>query len=431
MQIQEIKKKLLITKKFMKKHTPITLLATALFFAYASVASAATNDYVNYWSFDDAGGSVVSDSVGSKNGTITGSSTGLGWAGGKSGTALAMDGMAGESVSLPNAILSGSHGSISLWFKMDDLSYGNILFSGKSTTDNNIYFGLSVDNDGRPQLQFRDTAGGNDRKVQGAKILNKNEWYNLVLTANTLTYQMYVNGEAVTVAGDNIGRWLSDLSNHTYAYRIGALDATPLNGVFKGMLDEMKVYNRALTGAEVVALYEEGNAGTPTVPLAIRPALSFSISTDHVAYGGGVTVNWSGTNVTSCAASGSWSGTKPTSGTESFSYLASDASYTLTCSGTGGPVSGTVRVVVGAQNATTTAPAATTGLTAVALPVGTTSPASEVATTQTTTTTTASAPMEDTPEMRRVLTQKLIDTILILIGELQKQLAILKASGAH
>jgi hypothetical protein len=410
----------------------LSTFAVMAFFAPV-VALAATNDYVNYWSFDDAGGSVVTDSVGNKNGTITGSSTGLGWAGGKSGTALAMDGGAGESVILPNAILSGSHGTISLWFKMDALSYGNMLFSGKSTTENNIYFSLSVDNDGRPQVQFRDTAGGNDRKVQGAKILNINEWYNLVLTANTLTYHMYVNGEEVTVAGENIGRWFPDLSNHTYSYRIGSLDATPQNGVFKGILDEVKVYNRAITFAEMTALYEEGNVGTPTVPLAIRPALAFSISTDHVSYGGGVTVNWSGTNVTSCAASGNWSGTKPIMGGESFSLLASDASYTLTCTGQGGSISETVRVVVGAQNATTTiTTTTTTGLTAVSLPVGTTPPATQTATTQTTTTTTAeSGTMADTPEMRRVLTQKLIDTILLLIGELQKQLAILKAAGAH
>jgi len=408
------------------------VIAVMAFFVPAFV-SAATNDYVNYWSFDDAGGSVVSDTVGSKNGTITGSSTGLGWAGGKSGTALAMDGMAGESVSLPQAILSGSQGSISLWFKMDALSYGNILFSGKSTTENNIYFALTVDNDGRPQLQSRDTATGNDRKAQGATILNKNEWYNLVITANTLSYHMYVNGVEVSVAGDNNGRWFPDLSNHTYAYRIGSLDATPLNGVFKGILDEVKVYNRPLTLAEVIALYEEGNAGTPLAPLAIRPALSFTISTDHVDFGGGVTVNWSGTNVTSCTAGGNWSGPKPIMGTESFSYLASDATYTLTCAGEGGSISGTVRVAVGAQNATTTTATTPTnsGLTVVSLPVGTTPPASQVATTQTTTTTTtASASMEDTPEMRRILTQKLIDTILILIGELQKQLAILKA-GAH
>jgi hypothetical protein len=410
----------------------LSTFAVMAFFAPVVVA-AATSDYVNYWSFDDAGGSIVSDSVGNKNGTITGSSTGLGWAGGKSGTALAMDGGAGESVILPNAILSGSHGTISLWFKMDALSYGNMLFSGKSTTENNIYFSLSVDNDGRPQVQFRDTAGGNDRKVQGAKILNINEWYNLVLTANTLTYHMYVNGEEVTVAGENIGRWFPDLSNHTYSYRIGSLDATPQNGVFKGILVEVKVYNRAITFAEMTALYEEGNVGTPTVPLAIRPALAFSISTDHVSYGGGVTVNWSGTNVTSCAASGNWSGTKPIMGGESFSLLASDASYALTCTGQGGSISETVRVIVGAQNATTTTMTTEiTGLTAVSLPVGTTPPATQTATMQTTTTTTAeSGTMADTPEMRRVLTQKLIDTILILIGELQKQLAILKAAGVH
>ena len=332
----------------------------------SQTAFAATKDYVNYWTFDEGTGKSVNDSIGGQNGVLTGSSTGFGWASGKVGTALAMDGMAGEAVVLPNAILKGSQGTISLWFDINALSDQNIIFSAKSTSDNNVYANLAVDRDGRPQFQFRDSTNGTDRKAQGAKILNKNEWYNLVLTANSLTYKIYVNGEQVTVNGDNIGRWFPDLTNQTLMYRIGASDAIPMNGVFNGYLDDMKIYNRELSLDEVTALYAEGNAGRPTVPAQIAPKITLTISDDYVPFGGSVALNWSTVNVDSCNASGAWNETVATSGSRVFIKLASDASYTLSCGNKYGTVQSSVKVIVG-----TSSPSATSSLVVTPISTGT------------------------------------------------------------
>lgn len=355
----------------MKNFKKFTVLASvlALFAAVPAFAATVTNDYTNYWSFDDATGRSVGDTAGGQNGALTGSSTGFGWASGKVGTALALDGIAGEAVALPNGFLKGGQGSLSVWLKFDTLSDGNIIFSGKSTSDNNVYVALFIDREGRPMFQFRDSASGNDRKAQGTKLLNKNEWYNLVLTANGQNYHMYVNGEEVTVAGENIGRWFPEITNHTLMYRIGAGDATPMSGVFKGILDEVKIYNRALSVEDMTALYNEGNIGVPTVPLAIRPMIDFTISSDRVPFGGSVTLNWSGTNVTTCSADGSWSGAVALSGTQTFSQLAGDATYGLSCYGKGGSARSSVRVFVAEKGATSTivSTGTGTGLTATAL----------------------------------------------------------------
>ena len=71
----------------------VGLVVVGLFFV-ATPVLAVTNDYTNNWGFDDAGGRSVSD-TGGQNGVMTGTSSGLGWAGGKSGTALGMDGVDG------------------------------------------------------------------------------------------------------------------------------------------------------------------------------------------------------------------------------------------------------------------------------------------------------------------------------------------------
>ena len=378
----------------------------ALFFVAPSVFAAAPDDQVNYWTFDEGTGRSVNDSVGGQNGVLTGSSTGFGWASGKVGTALGMDGVSGESVALPDGALKGSQGSIALWFKLNSLTDRNILFSGKSTSDNNVYITLSVDHEGRPQIQFRDTATGNDRKAQGAKILNTNEWYNLVFIANGQTYRMYINNEEISIAGDNIGRWFPDITNQTLMYRIGALDASPLQGVLDGYIDDVRVYDRPLTADDVSTLYARGNSSGPTIPLAIRPMLTFTTGDGHVPFGGSALLNWSSKNVTSCMASGAWNGSVDLSGTRTMVKLGGDSSYTITCTGKGGSVSETVRIIVGDDSVATSTPSL----------VGTT------------TETTITLPATSTvgTDARKEAIQKLIAQIMVLIGELQKQLDILR-----
>ena len=389
----------------------------------ASTALAATNDSVNYWTFDEGAGRSVNDLIGGQNGVLTGSSTGFGWAGGKVGTALGMDGSAGESVVLPNGMLKGTQGTLALWFKMNSLSERNILFSAKSTSDNNIYMALSVDRDGRPQMQFRDSSSGNDRKAQGTKLLNANEWYDLVITASGQTYHLYINGEEVTVAGENWGRWFSDMTNQTLSYRMGSLDAIPMSGVLNGYLDDVRIYNRVLSFDEVSALYAEGNAAVPTIPLEVRPMLSFSAGDARVPFGGSVLLEWSSKNVTQCTASGSWSGPVSLSGSQVFTKLGSDATYTMACTGKAGNVAASVIVGVDEKGALT-------GTTSSALPKGTLT-VTEVTSTPNGNMNAAAANTSSAMKerSRHDEIQGLIDQILVLIGELQKQLAQLKAAA--
>lgn len=256
----------------MKHLTYLSLVAGTVLLFGASVASAATDDYTNRFTFDEGTGRTVGDLAGGQNGVLTGTSTGFGWASGMIGTALGMDGGSGESVVLPDGFLTGTQGSLVLWLKLSSLSDRNMIFSARSTTDNYIYATLMIDHEGRPQFQFRTTTSGNDQKAQGSKILNKNEWYQLVFSANSQGYHMFVNGEEASVAGDNVGRWFSDFTNHVFMYRIGSLNSAPLSGVFDGYLDDVRIYNRALTQDDVTALYNGGNPGTPAVPLAAKQA---------------------------------------------------------------------------------------------------------------------------------------------------------------
>jgi len=64
------------------------------------------------------------------------------------------------------------------------------------------------------------------------------------------------------------------------------------------------------------------------------------------SYNTSATLSWVSTNTTSCIASDGWSGTKSVSGSESTGNLISSKTYTITCTGYGSSVVGTVKVNV-------------------------------------------------------------------------------------
>jgi hypothetical protein len=84
----------------------------------------------------------------------------------------------------------------------------------------------------------------------------------------------------------------------------------------------------------------------PTPPPASAPTVTLNAGASSVSMGGGTTLTWSSTNATSCSASGSWSGTKTTSGSQDTGGLNADATFDLTCTGTGGSAMKSVTVTV-------------------------------------------------------------------------------------
>ncbi len=335
----------------------------ALFFALAALftgspAFALTSDYSNYWSFDEGMGKTVGDTVGGQNGTITGSSTGLGWTSGKSETGLVMDGMDGEGIVLPDGVLSGTAGTFTGWVKLASLTDRNVILSVQAKGENSVYMSLYVDRDGRLTLKYKSTPDGTENIAQGSKILNVNEWYYIVLSSDGSNYRLVMNGEPLTMLGSNTGKWFPQLSSaYTLQYKFGAGD-NHIAGVFSGYLDEFRFYKRALSADEAKALYDEENAKRPSVPVGLRPIISFTTSDTQIPYGGSVALRWSAQKVSTCSISGDWSGAVAFTGEKVITNIGSDSTYTLSCLGEGGMVNTSVYVKVApAASATGTASA--------------------------------------------------------------------------
>lgn len=82
---------------------------------------------------------------------------------------------------------------------------------------------------------------------------------------------------------------------------------------------------------------------------APAPTLAFDASATQVASGASATLSWTTSDADQCTASGGWSGTLPASGQQSVGPIESATGYTLTCSGPGGDVSGSVSIGVAAE----------------------------------------------------------------------------------
>lgn len=96
---------------------------------------------------------------------------------------------------------------------------------------------------------------------------------------------------------------------------------------------------------------ENGGAGSKTQSVTVtvippEPTLTLTGSGPFVTPGDSFTLTWTGTDITSCTASGSWSGAKAGSGSETLTPASGAQSYTLDCTGPGGTVSKTVTTMV-------------------------------------------------------------------------------------
>lgn len=324
--------------------------ALALFFGLTNTAFAA--EPVNYWPLDEGIGRESRDTAGGKHGTLSGSSSGFGWASGKVGVGLAMGGVTGEGVILPEGFLSGGSGSVSVWFRLNQLTDRNILFSGRSTSDNSVYMALLIDREGRPMVQMRETASNPDRRTQGATILNVNEWYHLVMTVEAQQrFRFYVNGVEHDVAGNGLPRWFGDLTNQKLGYRIGSLDSSPLSGSLDGTIDDVRIYDTVLTPVEIGAIFNETNEMRPTVPLEQRPTVTLSADPLVLPTAGKSTLSWKTTNVTTCTKGGAWQGQVGPAGTETVNVSA-NSTYTIECSGKGGTANAAVTLEIGGAQGT-------------------------------------------------------------------------------
>ena len=153
---------------------------------------------------------------------------------------------------------SDSLGTVEVWFKTDSTS-SKTLFSSSDDADEyrNIEFGI---NNGYININQRNGVVDSSDSISGGTNIADGQWHHGVFISTGDEYVMYVDGslESLTVAsGSNSGDWFAATSNRDNIY-IGAVSRSILVGFFDGLIDEVRIYNRALSAAEVRYHYNRG-----------------------------------------------------------------------------------------------------------------------------------------------------------------------------
>lgn len=199
---------------------------------------------VGWWKLDEGIGSIANDSSGNgNNGTVYSAA----WTQGKFGSALSFNGI-GSYVSIPdNAALSlPNNFSISLWFSSSQAPSGWADLIGKRGST--VNYGVYINPDGTLHFEIYD--GTHDPDISTSRSVCDGSFHQVVAIRNGGVMNLYVDGTSVSNAADTT--WGNTVTN-TAPVTLG-------NGYkfFNGVIDEVQVYNRALSANEVQTDFQTG-----------------------------------------------------------------------------------------------------------------------------------------------------------------------------
>src|SRR3989344_5085329 len=221
---------------------------------YSQVAaiSGAGSGLVAQYAFNDGTGASAADSSGNANpATLNG---GVAWVAGKVGTgAVSLDGT-NDYIDAPHSAsnsVSGNAVSISAWVYRTNTDLAPHIIAAKVVPGHSPpFFSYSIHLLGGDIPSFWvSTGGGGGEHLQSPVPITANAWHHIIGVYDGSTKKIYVDGVEKNSAFRN-----GNLNTYTSPLRIGANGA--LGELFKGYIDEVRVFDRALTPSEVTELYK-------------------------------------------------------------------------------------------------------------------------------------------------------------------------------
>jgi tartrate-resistant acid phosphatase type 5 len=213
---------------------------------------------VGYWKFDETSGTIANDASGNgNNGTITGGT----WGTGKVAGALTLNGTTGAVSIAPSSSLTFTNQmTFACWMNADALTADGVALFSRATGAGDSYWvdfvlharrvaympvayqcAFYIDLNGDSQIQaIEDLAGG--------MILQPQTWYHIAATYDGTTMRFYIDGTQTASTPYPGGT----IPNRGRAIWLGADETWGEH--YQGRLDDVRLYNRALSQTEIQAL---------------------------------------------------------------------------------------------------------------------------------------------------------------------------------
>jgi hypothetical protein len=235
---------------------------------------------VGYWSFDEGNGATAFDSSGNHNdGTVYGAN----WTDGKFGKALSFDGI-DDYVLIPgSASLRFSDAvTIAAWVKLEQVpaeAYGFIIAGGYSY----IAYAYVADPAGVRFNFGRESGPTTDDNLQSCGVdlpyLPYNQSYYVVWTYDSDGYAaIYVNG--------NVYASTTLMSGKIYVYD-GKVIINDDAKLHRGIIDEVRIYNRTLNQQEIRAVGGSGAIQTQNVTLPSGSSTTITFNWNTIGFAKG------------------------------------------------------------------------------------------------------------------------------------------------
>jgi RHS repeat-associated protein len=200
---------------------------------------------IGRWRFEEGAGTTAADDHGTaNNGTLL---NGPVWSSGPMGGALKFDGV-NDYVSVADAaeLRLGTGMTIALWVKKEAEASDWVRLVGKGDSANRNYGVWEESGSGKRILfQFQKT-DGTWLSLYSTATLEVGQWYHVTCTYNGSTAVIYLNG---TAAGQQAITGTPKTSSHPVTFGYAGFHT-----YLAGCLDEVRIYNRALSAGEVSAL---------------------------------------------------------------------------------------------------------------------------------------------------------------------------------
>jgi N,N-dimethylformamidase beta subunit-like, C-terminal/Domain of unknown function (DUF4082)/Concanavalin A-like lectin/glucanases superfamily/Fibronectin type III domain/Viral BACON domain/Bacterial Ig domain len=208
-----------------------------------TVSPAGSANLVGAWGFNETTGPTAADSSGQNNtGTITGATH---TAAGKFGGALSFNGTSDwVTVADANSLDLTTGMTLEAWIQPTAIGSLWRCVILKEQPNSLIYALYAGDSVGRPAMDVFTTS---DIGFSGPTALGLNTWIHLAATYDGTTQRLFVNGVQVATKATT-----GAIKVSTGVLRIGG-DNSWTNEWFAGLIDEVRVYNKALTATEIQA----------------------------------------------------------------------------------------------------------------------------------------------------------------------------------
>ena len=270
-------------------------ILSSLVFTLTTIAGAANCDpapsgLVGWWQ----GEGNALDAVGGNNGILV---NGTGFTTGEVGNAFNLNGVNNYVLvnpSLPSNLDVGQESGLTFeaWIKptttnvqMPLFEYERV-FGSQNAVDVGSLFYINLPSAGCLYANFPDTNDLSHEFGTTSAVLTAGVWQHVALTYDKASglASMYFNGSIVQQV--NLGSFViqTSFSNLLFGARTFYGSATMPSDKFSGGLDEISLYNRALSAAEIAAIYEAGSAGKCASPTP--PTITEQPTNESVAIGG-------------------------------------------------------------------------------------------------------------------------------------------------